>query len=48
MERAERSRERISGSELHQQLLVQYAPPSVVVNQEFAVVHVSERAGRYL
>lgn len=44
----ERARERISGSELHQQLLEQYAPPSIVVSQELLVVHVSEHAGRYL
>jgi two-component system CheB/CheR fusion protein len=48
LELPERVRERISGSELHQQLLEQYAPPSIVVSQELTVVHVSERAGRYL
>jgi len=29
-------------------LLEQYAPPSIVVNEEYDIVHVSERAGRYL
>jgi two-component system CheB/CheR fusion protein len=40
--------ERISFSDLHQQLLEQYAPPSLVVNEEYDIVHLSERAGRYL
>lgn len=40
--------ERISYGDLHQQLLEQYAPPSVVVNEEYDIVHVSERAGRYM
>lgn len=40
--------ERISFGELHQQLLEQYAPPSLVVNEEYEVVHMSEHAGRYL
>jgi|GEM_PF-166280 len=33
---------------LHLQLPEQYAPPSLLVNQDFELVHVSERAGRYL
>jgi two-component system CheB/CheR fusion protein len=40
--------ERISFGDLHQQLLEEYAPPSLVVNEEYDIVHVSERAGRYL
>lgn len=40
--------ERISFGDLHQQLLEQYAPPSLVVNEEYDIVHLSERAGRYL
>jgi PAS domain S-box-containing protein len=40
--------ERISFGDLHQQLLEQYAPPSLVVNEEYDIVHISERAGRYL
>ncbi|HXW07996.1 MAG TPA: chemotaxis protein CheB [Vicinamibacterales bacterium] len=48
-ERSEsRIRERISAAELHQRLLEQYAPPSIVVNEEYDVVHVSDRAGVYL
>ena len=40
--------ERISFGDLHQQLLEQYAPPSLVVNEEYDIVHLSERAGKYL
>ena len=40
--------ERLSYMDLHQRLLEQYAPPSVVVDEEYDVVHISERAGRYL
>lgn len=40
--------ERISFGDLHQQLLEQYAPPSMVINGEYDIVHVSESAGRYL
>jgi two-component system, chemotaxis family, CheB/CheR fusion protein len=40
--------ERITYNELHQQLLEKYAPPSVVINQDFDLVHLSEKAGRYL
>jgi len=39
---------RISYGELHQQLLEAYAPPSIVVNEEYEIVHLTERAGRYL
>jgi two-component system CheB/CheR fusion protein len=39
--------ERISFGDLHQQLLEEYAPPSVVVNEEYDIVHLSERAGQY-
>ena len=40
--------ERISFGDLHQQLFEQYAPPSLVVNEQYDIVHLSERAGRYL
>lgn len=43
-----KSNERISFGELHQQLLEQYAPPSLVINEEYDLVHISEQAGRYL
>ena len=37
-----------SFAELHRRALEQYAPPSVVVDLEGNIVHMSERAGRYL
>ncbi|MVM36189.1 PAS domain S-box protein [Spirosoma sp. HMF4905] len=39
---------RLSYGELHYQLLEQYGPPSILVNETFDILHVSERAGRYL
>ncbi len=35
-------------AELHQVLLEQYAPPSLIVSADHTVVHLSPRAGRYL
>lgn len=43
-----RSLERISFADLHQQLLEQYAPPSIVINENYDIVHLSEHAGRFL
>ena len=43
----ENSTQRISFGELHQRMLEQYAPPSVVINQEYDIVHMTERAGKY-
>jgi two-component system CheB/CheR fusion protein len=40
--------ERISPAGLHQRLLEQYAPPSMVITEEYNVVHMSESVGRYL
>jgi PAS domain S-box-containing protein len=40
--------ERISFGDLHQQLLEEYAPPSVVINEEYDILHLTEKAGRYL
>ena len=40
--------ERLSYFDLHHRLLEKYAPPSIVVNEEQKVLHVSESAGRYL
>jgi two-component system CheB/CheR fusion protein len=47
---AEQSRamERLSYADLHQRMLEQYAPPSVVVNEDYDIVHLSDSAGRYL
>ncbi|QPH38595.1 CheR family methyltransferase [Pedobacter endophyticus] len=39
---------RVSYGELHQKMLEQYAPPSLVINQDYEIVHMSERAGKYL
>ncbi|GAB2601997.1 CheR family methyltransferase [Spirosoma areae] len=44
----DRPNARLTYGELHQQLLEQYAPPSIVVNDDYDILHVSERAGRYL
>jgi len=35
-------------SDDHYQALVVHAPPSVLIDEKYAVLHVSERAGRYL
>ncbi|HET7434242.1 MAG TPA: CheR family methyltransferase [Thermoanaerobaculia bacterium] len=43
-----RSKTRFAPIDLHHRLLEQYAPPSLVVDEEYDVVHLSERAGRYL
>ena len=39
---------RMSYGDLHQQLLEQYAPPSIIVNEEYDILHISDQAGRYL
>jgi two-component system CheB/CheR fusion protein len=38
----------LSFGELHHKLVELYAPPSIIVNEELDVVHLSEHAGRYL
>ncbi|HEX7294650.1 MAG TPA: CheR family methyltransferase, partial [Pyrinomonadaceae bacterium] len=43
-----RAIERLSYVDLHQRLLEQFAPPSVIVNEEYDLVHLSERAGEYM
>ncbi len=43
-----RATERLSFVDLHQRLLEQYGPPSVVINEDYEIVHLSQRAGRYL
>lgn len=42
------SRPRLLNADLHLQFLEQYAPPSLVVNSEFDLVHATSGAGRYL
>jgi two-component system CheB/CheR fusion protein len=37
-----------SFGELHHQVVERYAPPSVLVNDELEIVHVSEHAGKFL
>lgn len=44
----QRVKDRITLGDLHQRMLEQYAPPSVVINADYDIVHLSERAGRYL
>ncbi|WP_119153388.1 CheR family methyltransferase [Caldimonas tepidiphila] len=41
-------RRRVSYAELHQRLAEQHAPPSVLVDAEAHIVHLSEQAGRFL
>jgi two-component system CheB/CheR fusion protein len=41
-------RKHIAFSELHQKLLEQYAPPSLIVNSDHEIVHLSDHVGRYI
>ncbi len=41
-------RRRFSFGDLHQRLVEQYAPPSVLVSRDSEIVHLSDRAGRFL
>jgi two-component system, chemotaxis family, CheB/CheR fusion protein len=43
-----RHSDRMLPADLHQRLLERYAPPSIVVTDEHNVVHLSERANRFL
>ncbi|MEO5684889.1 MAG: CheR family methyltransferase [Chitinophagaceae bacterium] len=47
-ESEQKALERITYGDLHQRLLEEYAPPSVVVNEDYDIVHISQTAGRYL
>ncbi|CAN0625421.1 two-component system, chemotaxis family, CheB/CheR fusion protein [Burkholderia multivorans] len=42
------ARRRFSFGDLHQRLVEQYAPPSALVNRDSEIVHLSDRAGRFL
>jgi two-component system CheB/CheR fusion protein len=44
----QRPAEKFSAGDLHQRLLEEYAPPSVVVTEDHNVVHMSDRIGRYM
>ncbi|SAL35324.1 chemotaxis protein [Caballeronia sordidicola] len=41
-------RRNFSFNALHQRVLEQYAPPSVIVNRDSKIVHMSDNAGRFL
>jgi PAS domain S-box-containing protein len=41
-------RRRIAFGELHQRMLEHYAPPSLVVNADYEIVHLSDHAGRFI
>ena len=43
-----RAIERLSYVDLHQRLLEEFAPPSIVVNEEYDIVHLSDHAGEFL
>lgn len=38
----------VSFAEIHQRVLAQYAPPSIVINFDYEIVYISDRAGQYL
>lgn len=43
-----RALERVTYVDLHQRLIEEYGPPSVVVNEDYEIVHLSQQAGRYM
>ena len=43
-----RRNKKFSFADVHRRALEQYAPPSVIVNQEAEIVHMSDRAGNFL
>jgi two-component system, chemotaxis family, CheB/CheR fusion protein len=45
---AARAHERLSYLDLHQRLLEQFGPPSALVNENYDIVHLSERVGQYM
>ncbi len=47
-EKNHRTLERITYGDLHLRLLEQYAPPSVIINEEYDIVHLSDRMSPYL
>ena len=46
--RASEPLDRITYNDLHLRLLEEFAPPSVVVNEDYDIVHISPRAGKYM
>ena len=47
-EQEKKVQDRMSFGDLHHQLLEEYAPPSLVVNENYDILHLTERAGLYL
>ncbi len=47
-QRSEHAAEPVVYGRLHQQMVEQYAPPSILVSPDNKIVHFSEHAGRYL
>jgi two-component system CheB/CheR fusion protein len=47
-EPAVRVNERLSSLDFHLRLLEEYGPPSILVNEEYDILHLSENAGQYL
>jgi len=43
-----RAIERLSYVELHQRLLEEFAPPSLIINEEYEILHLSDNVGLYL
>ncbi|QEI08644.1 PAS domain S-box protein [Pigmentiphaga aceris] len=43
-----RRHKKVSFADVHQRVLEQYAPPSVIVDHDSNIVHMSDRAGRFL
>src|SRR6185295_16769185 len=35
-------------AQLHQRLLERYAPPSIVINENYDILHISESAGQFM
>src|SRR5205085_10931625 len=47
-ERTPPAQRQLTFGDLHLKLLEEYAPPSVIVNEEYEILHLSSKAGRYL
>ena len=47
-ENKQRRSEQITFGSLHQRLLEQYAPPSLLVDEQYEILHISENAGQFL
>ncbi len=47
-EQERKALERITLGDLHQRMLEEYAPPSLVINEDHEIVHLSRKAGKYL